>query len=137
MADQETLSGDGAAGILPPGSRTETSFQKPLAFVAAGQKISVLHGDIVLAVSDDVIVVHEKGHTPVLYFPRGDVRLGLSVQLEKMSHCPRKGDASYFEFVGDNGSAIAWSYENPIPPAAMLKDYVAFYPDNLEFNRES
>jgi uncharacterized protein (DUF427 family) len=137
VAEQQTASGEVVQNLLPPNSRTETSFQKPLAFVAAGQKISVILGDVVLAVSEHVIIVHEQGHTPVLYFPRGDVRLGLSVALEKMSHCPRKGDASYYEFVGVKGSAIAWSYENPIPPAAMLKDYIAFYPDHLEFQREA
>jgi len=137
VAEQQTASGDEADGLLPPNSPIKTSFQKPLAFVAAGQKISVIHGDVVLAVSEHVIVVHEQGHTPVLYFPRGDVRLGLSVALEKMSHCPRKGDASYYEFVGPNGSAIAWTYADPIPVAALLKDYIAFYPDHLEFQREA
>ena len=137
MADQETVSDDGAAGILSPGSRAETSFQKPLAFVAAGQKISVLLNGATIADSSDVIIVHEKGHKPMLYFPRGDVAMDLASLMEQTTHCPRKGDASYFEFGGTKGPAVAWSYEDPIPEAAVLKDYVAFYPDNLEFNRES
>jgi len=137
VADQETVSEDGAAGIMPPGSRTETSFQKPLAFVSAGQKISVLLNGMVIADSSDVIIVHEKGHKPTLYFPRGDVAMDLARPMEQSTHCPRKGDASYFEFEGAKGPAVAWSYEDPIPEAAVLKDYLAFYPDNLEFNRES
>ncbi|WOF75777.1 DUF427 domain-containing protein [Parvibaculaceae bacterium PLY_AMNH_Bact1] len=137
MADQETATDAQAAGILPEGSRTETSFQKPLAFVAAGQKITVLLDGAAIADSADVIIVHEKGHKPMLYFPRGDVAMGLATPMEQTTHCPRKGDASYFEFAGSNGAAVAWSYEDPIPQAAVLKDYLAFYPDNLEFNRES
>ncbi len=137
MADQEILSDDGAAGILPPGSRTETSFQKPLAFVSAGQKISVHLNGVVIADSSDVIIVHEKGHKPMLYFPRGDVVMELANPMEQTTLCPRKGDASYFEFEGAKGPAVAWSYEDPIPQATVLKDCLAFYPDNLEFNRES
>ncbi len=137
MADQETVSGEAAPSILPPGTRTETSFQHPLAFVAAGQKISVLLDGTLIADSKDVIVVHEKGHTPVLYFPRIDVRMDMSQPLERSSHCPRKGDASYFEFAGDaDAAAVAWSYEDPIPQASVLKDYLAFYPDHLEIKRE-
>jgi len=134
---QQTVPGDEASTLLPPNSPTETSFQKPLAFVAAGQEISVVHGDQVLADSSDVIIVHEQGHRPVFYFPRGDVRMELGQSIDRTSHCPRKGDASYFEFSGAAGSAIAWTYEDPIPPAVMLKDYIAFYPDHLEFHREA
>ncbi len=140
MAEQQTAPGDAANRLLPPNAPTKTSFQKPLAFVAAGQKISVVLGDKVLADSHDVVIVHEQGHTPVLYFPRGDVRLELAQPTDRTTHCPRKGDASYFEFSGSEGlagSAIAWTYEDPIPAAVMLKDYIAFYPDNLEFHREA
>ncbi len=141
MADQETVPGEAAPSVLPPGTRTETSFQHPLAFVAAGQRISVLLNGAAIADSADVIIVHEKGHTPVLYFPRGDVAMDMSQPLDRTSHCPRKGDASYFEFSGvDQGegtSAVAWSYEDPIPEASVLKDYLAFYPDHLEIKREA
>ncbi|MAN62951.1 MAG: hypothetical protein CMI60_13510 [Parvibaculum sp.] len=137
MADQETESDAGAAGILPPGSRTETSFQKPLAFVAADQRIAVFLDGAPIAESTDVIIVHEKGHKPMLYFPRGDVAMDRASPMAQTTHCPRKGDAAYFEFAGSDGRAVAWSYEDPIPQATVLKDYVAFYPDNLEFNRES
>ncbi len=142
MAEQQTQASASTGGLLPPGSPTETSFQDPLAFVAAGQRISVLVGETVIADSVDVVVVHEQGHRPVLYFPRGDVAMNLATPMEQTSHCPRKGDASYFEFAGaksagSEGAAVAWSYEDPIPPAAMLKDYIAFYPDHLEFQREA
>lgn len=137
MADQETVPGGAAPNILAPGTRTETSFQHPLAFVAAGQKISVLLGGAEIADSSDVIIVHEKGHSPVLYFPRGDVRMEMSQPLERTSHCPRKGDACYFEFGGGaDATAVAWSYEDPIPEASVLRDYLAFYPDHLEIKRE-
>lgn len=138
MAEQQqTASGEVVNELLPPNSPTATSFQKPLAFVAAGQKISVLLGNKVLADSSDTIIVHEQGHKPMLYFPRGDVRLELGQLIDRTSHCPRKGDASYFEFSGSKGSAIAWTYEDPIAPAVMLKDYIAFYPDHLEFHSEA
>ncbi len=141
MAEQQTAPGDAAGPLLPPGSPVETSFQNPLAFVDAGQNISVLLGGDVIAESSNVIIVHEKGHTPVLYFPRDDVQMNRGQRTAQSTHCPRKGDASYYEFEAanqsDGGAAIAWSYEDPIPQALILKDYLAFYPHHLEFKREA
>ena len=47
----------------------------------------------------------------------------------KTSHCPHKGDASYWSVrVGDRVAENAmWSYEDPIDSVPDLKGLVAFY----------
>jgi uncharacterized protein (DUF427 family) len=122
--------------LLAPQTPTTTTWQDPLAFVAAGKSMSALYQGTLLAQSDEVIIVHEQGHQPVSYFPRRDVRLQTLTSVDQTSHCPRKGDASYFAPAGDMRTVVAWSYEDPIPAALILKDYVAFYADKIELRKE-
>ncbi len=50
------------------------------------------------------------------------------------SHCPYKGDASYYNIVRDGRFAenAVWSYEDPFPAMALIKDCLAFYPNQVE-----
>jgi uncharacterized protein (DUF427 family) len=55
------------------------------------------------------------------------------------THCPFKGDASYFT-VDVNGQTVenaVWSYEAPFTAVADIKDYVSFYPEKMEAIQES
>jgi uncharacterized protein (DUF427 family) len=90
----------------------------------------------IIAESSRALVVRETKHEPVVYFPREDVRLA---HLERTAHqtfCPFKGDASYWTLrVGEAASEnTAWTYEEPFPEVAGLKDYVAFYADRVEWD---
>jgi uncharacterized protein (DUF427 family) len=57
--------------------------------------------------------------------------------LERSTHstyCPYKGDASYHHIaVGSARSENAvWVYEAPYDSVAVIKDYIAFYPDRVD-----
>jgi uncharacterized protein (DUF427 family) len=79
-------------------------------------------------------LLHEQNHLPVYYFPQEEVRMELLLPSDHTSHCPSKGDASYWSIeVGDHRSENAvWAYPDPIPDAPPLADYVAFYWDKLD-----
>jgi len=47
------------------------------------------------------------------------------------THCPFKGDASYFSFKGGPQNAV-WSYERPYDEMSAIKDHLAFYPDKID-----
>jgi len=85
-------------------------------------------GGAILGESTNVLELSEGDLAPVIYFPRGDIAMALLDRSGKVTHCPYKGDASYFSIV--NLSTITenavWSYENPIDAAAKIKDYLAF-----------
>lgn len=136
MTDQETSdqAPSGEAIVLPAHSQPAPTWQDPLAFVASSTVLTVVHEGTILAQSSDAIIVHEQGHHPVSYFPRQDVRLDALTAIDHSTHCPRKGDASYFSV---DGLVVAWSYEAPIPIAHLLKDYVAFYSDKVELRKEA
>ena len=94
----------------------------------AGGRIQVYLGDEVIADSLDALVMEETRQLPVVYFPRSDVQMQLLTKNEQTTHCPFKGDASYFDLQheGHSISQFAWSYENGYDEAALVRDYIAF-----------
>jgi uncharacterized protein (DUF427 family) len=76
----------------------------------------------------------ETKHLPVYYFPREDVRADLLVRTEHRTHCPYKGDASYWTLSSgsDRRENAVWSYERPYEEVAEIRDYLAFYWDRVD-----
>jgi uncharacterized protein (DUF427 family) len=74
-------------------------------------------------------LLHEHGILPVLYFPQDEVRMDLLEPTDKTTHCPWKGDASYWSIrVGDHvADSAAWGYPRPFEGAPPLNGYVAVY----------
>jgi uncharacterized protein (DUF427 family) len=92
-------------------------------YVRAGSKI--------LGRSRNVLQLTEGVHKPVLYFPRDDLNMALFTKTDHSTHCPYKGDASYFTVSGDLENA-AWSYETPIDDVLEIKGHIAFYTDRIQ-----
>lgn len=78
----------------------------------------------VLAESDRTVLV--EGNQ---YFPPDDVKTDLLEPSGSSTHCPWKGDASYYNVaVGDKRNEdAAWYYPEPYDAASAIKDYVAFW----------
>ncbi len=98
------------------------------------RRIRVMVAGQFVAGSTDAIYVFEKGHLPVYYFPRADVRWDLLEATTTTSHCPRKGDAEYWSVVvGDERRTDAvWAYPHPIAGMEQLAGYVAFWWDRVD-----
>lgn len=79
-------------------------------------------------------LLHETGLLPQLYVPVEDVATELLRPTELSTHCPFKGDASYWTIqVGDTVAADAvWAYQDPNPDADWLRGLQAFYWDRLD-----
>lgn len=89
----------------------------------------------VLAESSNAIRLIECVKTiydPMTYFQAADLRVRL-IRQEKTTHCPLKGDASYFTFNdGENSYPdLAWSYENPFDFSQEIAGLIAFYPSKV------
>jgi uncharacterized protein (DUF427 family) len=63
------------------------------------------------------------------YIPREDVRGALEPSATR-SHCPYKGDASYWSVAGLTD--VAWSYEHPFPAVAEIAGLVAFWDHRVD-----
>lgn len=99
-----------------------------------GKRVTVIFNGETIAETSDAITLHEANYPPVYYLPRGDVRAEVLTPTDHHTHCPFKGDASYWSItVGDKGSENAvWSYELPFDEVAEIKDHMAFYADRMD-----
>ena len=90
---------------------------------------SVRAGGAVLGESDNALELVEGEYPPVIYFPRDDIAMAFLDQTEKSSHCPHKGDATYFSVVTKSTTLenAVWSYETPLEEVARIKGHLAFY----------
>jgi len=79
-------------------------------------------------------LLHESNLLPVLYVPVDDIDTSLLESTEHTTHCPFKGDASYWSVrVGDRLAENAvWGYEAPIAGVEWLRGGRAFYWDRLD-----
>ena len=105
---------------------------------ASGAHVKVMLGGEVIADTREAVELHEsmgqgkKTLAPVVYYiPRKDVRMDRLVRSSHRTHCPFKGDASYFSVAGGPENAV-WSYEAPYDEMLAIKERLAFYPDKFE-----
>tara|TARA_R110002049_G_scaffold285213_1_gene466012 strand:+ start:192 stop:593 length:402 start_codon:yes stop_codon:yes gene_type:complete len=101
-------------------------------FKPVTRQIRVLRGDTVLAESTHAMRLNEVGrdiYDSVVYLPRQDCSAALRPLADKSTHCPLKGDASYFTL--DGNQPVAWTYDRPLATTDFLRDYIAFYGDQV------
>jgi uncharacterized protein (DUF427 family) len=93
------------------------------------RRVRVFFGGEAVADSSRTLYLFETAHLPVYYFPRDDVRFDLLEPTSHQTHCPYKGDASYYTVVagGQRYENAVWAYPDPIDSVPELRDYVAFY----------
>lgn len=96
-----------------------------------GGRVRVRVGGEIVADTAHAQLLEEGSLPPVFYIPRGDVHMERLRPSATTSHCPFKGDASYFD-AKDGAADVAWSYETPLPAAAAIAGHLAFYPDKAE-----
>jgi uncharacterized protein (DUF427 family) len=106
----------------------------PIAIAPAEKRVCVRFAGKVIADTNRALTLREAGYKPVHYIPRQDADLALLQRTTHASHCPYKGDASYFSLVVDGRSSenAVWSYEQPFPAMAEIKEYLAFYPGRVD-----
>ncbi|MEM1351460.1 MAG: DUF427 domain-containing protein [Pseudomonadota bacterium] len=90
---------------------------------------TVRAGGAVLGESNNALELIEGDYPPVIYFPRDDIAVAFLDASSKSTHCPHKGDASYFSVVTKSKTLndAVWSYESPNEDVARIKDHLAFY----------
>lgn len=91
-------------------------------------------GGAIIGESSSALELTEGSYPPVIYFPRGDIGMAFLERTETTSHCPHKGDATYFSITttgGEELSDAAWSYEKPKDGVAGIRDHLAFYTDRV------
>ena len=98
----------------------------------------------VLAETTRGLNLREADYPAVVYVPREDVQMNRLESSDLSTHCPFKGDASYFRVGGGTASEaseaseeIAWSYETPFDQMAAIGGHLAFYADRVTLERSA
>lgn len=97
--------------------------------------VEIRLGGEVVAVSDRPVLLDETGLPTAYYLPRDDIRADVR-RIELSTHCPFKGDATYWtmEVGGRTHDGIAWSYEDPKAGAEEIAGHLAFFADRVEIS---
>ncbi|MEA2507225.1 MAG: hypothetical protein QOH48_1843 [Actinomycetota bacterium] len=116
------------------GNERERSPLSALLIQPTGRRVRAFFDNHVVADSIEVKLVLEKDHLPVYYFPGQDVNMKVLEPSDKKTHCPLKGEASYWSISTGTRKApeAAWSYPEPVAGAQELAGYVAFYWDRVD-----
>jgi len=120
---------DAESGGAPASENTDYEIR----FVPSEKRVRVeFHGTWV-ADSMNAIVVHETRVPPMYYFPTDDVRMEFFEKTDQQTHCPFKGNASYWSLNvgGEVAENAVWSYEEPFVDAEALRGMVSFYQDRV------
>lgn len=98
------------------------------------RRVRAVLGGIAVADTRHGTFLHETGLLPVLYLPMEDLRIDLLTPTAHRTHCPFKGDASYWTVkVGDRVAENAvWAYPQPREAAEWLAGYAALYWDAMD-----
>ncbi len=100
----------------------------------AGKSVRIeVNGQIIIE-SGNALLMHEQNHQPVYYFSRADVKMEFFQRTDNSTHCPFKGDASYWTLTVTDRvlENVMWSYETPCDEVVEIKGYVAFYREQLD-----
>ncbi|MGW0659744.1 DUF427 domain-containing protein [Streptodolium elevatio] len=98
--------------------------------VAGAQHVRVEIDGRVVAESRRPVLVHETGMPVRYYLPPEDVALDALQPADTRTHCPFKGDASYWSYRDGAGRVtedVAWAYPEPLAEVALIKGHLCFY----------
>ncbi|WP_404926867.1 DUF427 domain-containing protein [Mesorhizobium sp. ORM16] len=91
--------------------------------------VTVRAGDTVIASSTNAKVLTEAPYPAAFYIPFADIDFSKLSGTQSSTHCPYKGDASYWSVLpaGEAGKDAMWAYEQPFDEMAEIRNHGAFY----------
>ena len=119
-------------GNPAPGFARQTD--RIMDYTPAGTRVRVTFNGDTIADSENAIALQEEDYPVAYYFPRADTRMDLMTKTDHATHCPFKGDASYWSITaaGKSVENAVWSYETPFDEAIVIKGFVAFYGSKVD-----
>ncbi len=115
-------------------------YPRPPRLEPTASELIVRHQGITIARTRRGLRLLETSHPPVYYLPPTDVRMDLLVPSpRRASFCEFKSMARYWSLRGGAThpslvpvADVGWSYPDPTPAYAALKDHIAFYASRVD-----
>lgn len=120
--------------LTPHGRPAASQGEHTIAITGNHHRVRVIHGGVTMADTHAGLTLAETGLPDVFYFPREDVNMARLERSTHTTHCPFKGDASYFHLRTEDGliENAVWSYETPFESVMRIKGYLAFYASRVD-----
>ncbi len=106
----------------------------PITIAPNPHRVRVIWRGRIVADTTRALALKDASYPLVQYIPRADADMTLLTPTARATHCPYKGDASYFSLAADGATAdnAVWSYETPFPAMQQIAGYLAFYPNKVD-----
>ena len=104
-------------------------FPRPAIAEPSTAHVVIMHKGLIVADTRSSLRTLETSHPPSYYIPQKDITAGMLRAAEGSSWCEWKGHAAYWDVVieGEVLARVGWSYPDPTPTFALLRNHVAFY----------
>lgn len=109
----------------------------PITIAFNPKRVEVVYNGHAIADTRRALELKEASYHAAQYIPREDVDMAFLTRTDHHTYCPYKGEASYYTILMDGQFAenAVWSYEDPYPAMAEIKDLLAFYPNKVEIRQ--
>ncbi len=138
--------GEGVSATLRSAASTSRSIMKvpgpdhPITIAPNPKRVVVRVGGKTIADTTRALALREASYPAVQYIPRADVDMTALQRTDHATHCPYKGDASYYSIrLGGGGKDLAnavWTYESAYEAVKPIEGHLAFYPNKVELTEE-
>lgn len=116
---------------IPPGPGEESvwDYPRPPRLEATSRRLRIWFDGALLADAPGGYRVLETSHPPVYYLDPAHIQMDRLRPASGGSFCEWKGTAAYWDVVSGErvASRCAWSYPDPTPAFAPIRDFLAFY----------
>jgi uncharacterized protein (DUF427 family) len=114
---------------VSPGQESVWSYPRPAIAELTDAWVRIGHHGQIVADTRASVRTLETSHPPTYYIPLSDIMPGVLRRAAGSSFCEWKGVAVYWDVVVQEAvlPRVGWSYANPTPAFAALRDHVAFY----------
>jgi uncharacterized protein (DUF427 family) len=104
-----------------------------VALVPRHARVVIRAGELAVAETTDVVALEEESYPIRYYLARDGVDMSRLEKTDKVTYCPFKGLATYYNLRGPEGTVedVAWSYEQPYREGELLRDRLAFDADKV------
>ncbi|AFZ12644.1 protein of unknown function DUF427 [Crinalium epipsammum PCC 9333] len=117
-----------------PGQESVWDYPRPPRLEESPKHIQIIFNGVTIVDTHSSQRVLETSHPPVYYIPPEDIQMQYLAIAPQGSFCEWKGMATYYTLTVEEKLApnVAWSYPNPTPAFAAIKNYIAFYPQIMD-----
>ncbi len=117
-----------------PGQESVWDYPRPPRLAPSSRRVRIVVQASTIVDCVNAYRVLETSHPPSWYVPRSAVRESCLFPADGSSFCEFKGRAVYWDLrIGKFESRrAAWSYPDPTPAFAEIRDYLAFYPSRVD-----